>query len=307
MNTTTTAIAADTAIFGILVSAQPLNAWLGTCEPCRRPVRTEDGHDDKCTVPCPECGQDVTVERLYGTVTTQPCNAACMGATGPDCSCGCGGQNHGKVWQESGTALASALARYRTREGRAEAKRAAKAEQRERAFDRWCAMNAAAVKAILEDPHANPFLEDLAGRLRSGKRLTDNQCEAALRVSEQDASRAAERAARDARRAELAGTEPVPNGKATFTGEIQSTRWEDNPYGPGGSLKALVDCGAYRLWGTLPQGVFDALSAETGHGYGTEDIKGLRGRKVTITATVTPKAGETDFGYFKRPRGTLAV
>jgi hypothetical protein len=303
-----TATAPATTIDGILVSARPLDIWLGACAPCRRGVRTEQGTGDRCSTACPECSQPVDVERLYGTVTAQPCNAACMGATGPDCCCGCGGLNHGKVWQGFGAALASALAAYRTRQGQVEARRAAREERRANKFARWCHEHADVVKAVTEDPHANPFLEDLALQLRNGHELTDNQCTAALRAAERDARRAAERDERDARRAALAGTEPVPAGKVTFTGEILTTRWQDNPNGPGGALKALVDCGAYRLWGTLPSGVFAALSAEAGgHGYSAEDVRGLRGRKVTITATVTPKQGEADFGIFSRPRGTLAV
>ena len=30
------------------------------------------------------------------TLTDTPCNAACTHAIGPDCSCSCGGVNHGK-------------------------------------------------------------------------------------------------------------------------------------------------------------------------------------------------------------------
>jgi hypothetical protein len=304
MNTTTAA--GTDPILGILISAQPLNAWIGTCEPCKRGVRTETGTGDECMTACPGCGQQVPVERLYGTLAVRPCNAACMGAIGPDCECGCCGTNHGKAWQETGTALASALAAYRTRQGRAEAKRLAAQARRDNVFARWANANAEAVSAVMNDQHENPFLADLACQLRNRKILTGNQCAAALRAAERDARRAAERTERDARQAELAASEPVPTGKVTFTGEILSTRWQENDFGPGGSLKMLVDCGAYRLWGTVPSGVFSALSAEGG-GYSAEDVKNLKGRRVTITATVTPKPGELGFGFFSRPRGTLAA
>lgn len=33
---------------------------------------------------------------VVGTKTATPCNAACTDAIGPDCSCSCGGANHGR-------------------------------------------------------------------------------------------------------------------------------------------------------------------------------------------------------------------
>jgi hypothetical protein len=47
---------------------------------------------------CPACGvRHRTERRVKFTHSAHPgeCNAACMGATGPSCSCRCGGRNHG--------------------------------------------------------------------------------------------------------------------------------------------------------------------------------------------------------------------
>jgi hypothetical protein len=41
-------------------------------------------------------GRSLKVNRVKGIfVADKPCDARCMGATGPNCSCSCGGENHG--------------------------------------------------------------------------------------------------------------------------------------------------------------------------------------------------------------------
>lgn len=35
------------------------------------------------------------LKRLHGRVSTEPCGAKCLSATGPNCECSCGGKNHG--------------------------------------------------------------------------------------------------------------------------------------------------------------------------------------------------------------------
>lgn len=48
------------------------------------------GHDHWGTI--------VLLERIVGKVTKGRCNADCMSARGPLCSCSCGGRNHGRGW-----------------------------------------------------------------------------------------------------------------------------------------------------------------------------------------------------------------
>lgn len=43
-----------------------------------------------------DCGNGyLTGKRVLGTESAKKCGAACMGATGPNCDCSCGGRNHG--------------------------------------------------------------------------------------------------------------------------------------------------------------------------------------------------------------------
>jgi hypothetical protein len=71
-----------------------------------------------------------------------------------------------------------------------------------------------------------------------------------------------------------------PTGRQTLTGTIVSTKLVDGFYGT--VTKVLVDCGGFRLFGTLPA---------TGCG--------TRGAKVQWACTVEPK--EAGFGFFSRP------
>ena len=49
-----------------------------------------------CNFMCP-CGSRAAVQYMtVKVVAERACNGICMGATGPSCSCSCGGENHGK-------------------------------------------------------------------------------------------------------------------------------------------------------------------------------------------------------------------
>ena len=273
-----------------IAAASPLPVFLGTCKPCLRPnrVRSEEARGDVLTAACPDCGTPVQLERLYGTVTQMECASACMGASGPSCSCGCGGINHGGAFSESGEMLASALQRYRD----AQAKRAAAATERatarqraERtAFTDWYeAANADGDLDWLTGTDwygVDDFLSDLADRVNDGKMLSERQLPWVPRKRARYAQRAAERAERDANATE------VPTGRQEVSGVILATKVEDSPYGFDRSvIKVLVDAGTYRLWGTLPAAI----------GYAG------KGDRVKFTAKLEPKAGEVGFGFYSRP------
>jgi hypothetical protein len=98
---------------------------------------------------------------------------------------------------------------------------------------------------------------------------------------------------------------PVPTGKAlTVEGVILSTRVDDNPYGPGGTLKMLVKGdGGWRVWTTVPAGTLPDQ-------YGVADIEALPGKRIRFTATVElARKGKVDpsFGYASRPRKPVLV
>ena len=72
--------------------------YMFRCTRCRYVERRTFGLQDRVifNLRCPAC----TVGWLGGTqiigrVTDTKCDARCMGATGPNCECSCGGKNHG--------------------------------------------------------------------------------------------------------------------------------------------------------------------------------------------------------------------
>lgn len=39
-----------------------------------------------------------TVVEIHARKTAHKCDARCINATGPNCNCSCGGENHGRNW-----------------------------------------------------------------------------------------------------------------------------------------------------------------------------------------------------------------
>lgn len=273
-----------------LAAATPLPVFLGTCEPCRRPARVRDeaARGDRYAGTCPDCGGAVTLERVYGTVSRMTCDPRCEGATGPCCSCGCGGINHGGAWAKSGEMLAGALERYRAAQDKRAAAATERAESRQRAertaFSAWYdEANADGDLDWLTGTDwwgVDEFLAELAEKVNDRKMLSDRQLACVPRNRARYARRAAERAERDANATE------VPAGRQEVTGVVLATKTEDSPFGYNRTVtKMLVDAGTWRIWGTLPAAI----------GYAD------RGDRVKFTATLEPKAGEVGFGYFSRP------
>lgn len=85
------------ALFEMAAAPMPARA-IGKCSGCGQGVARESAELDWSTV-VHDCGRLVTLERVQGTVSeSRPCDARCMGAVGPVCSCSCGGRNHGGRW-----------------------------------------------------------------------------------------------------------------------------------------------------------------------------------------------------------------
>lgn len=288
-----------------IARTRALPVFLGKCEACVRPVRAEDDAEqsDHVRRPCPDCGQPVKVERLYGTVSEMACNALCEGAGGPSCDCACGGINHGGAWSKPGHMLASELATYRAGIAKRDAERQQRRE-RERAaerreFDTWQASNSALVTDLLavdwyEGKFPNGFLADMADIVRRHKILTERQAEAAARTI----AKRRDAAQRDAERAATATD--VPTGRHTITGTVVGKYWKDNPFSPYGAqtLCIVVDAGTYRVRGTCPDAlmVHRAPNGSFGGGDGIAN-----GDRVTFSAELKPDGRELGSGYFKRP------
>lgn len=129
-------------------------------------------------------------------------------------------------------------------------------------------------------------LDSIARKVRQYGEMSPRQLDLTVKLVDELVTAEAETARKAAELAAQPPAQPVPAGKAVVEGEIVSTRWQDNPYGPGGCVKmlVLVDAG-WKVWGTKPAALDDA---------------GV-GDRVRFTATVSPSDDDPSFGFFKRP------
>lgn len=299
-----------------LVSAQPTTGFLVRCEPCQRPVRsTVDGGraGDHLSVTCPDCSGHVMAQRIYGTVNRMECDPRCEGATGPVCSCACGGGNHGGTWIGKGTLLADELARYRAAQDKVAAKREAKREtERKRAasaFEIWATDNKTLIGYFSDHPASElgSFMSDMACKVMRHEILSPRMVEVAERIIREDAEREARDAAAEARKAEEArNAKPVPTGKAIMvTGTVVHTRLDESYHGYREVVtsKMLVAGDGWKIWSTIPRAIDDVNKTTPGN------LGGLKGKTVTFTADVSLSTKDPDpsFGIAKRPRNAEII
>ena len=282
-----------------MTSARPTTGYLGRCGPCMRPVRdTAIGGSDHLAISCPDCGQALTAQRVYGTTNAMECDPRCEGAYGPICVCGCGGVNHGGSWSKAGTMLADELAAYRAAQSAVEAKREARAvakrEAAQSAFGAWREAHPTLAKLLSSQDVDGSFMTDMSWQVLRGEPLTERQTEVAERIMREDAERVARIAA------EAANAKPVPTGKAIqVTGEIVSVRVDDSPYGPGMVCKMLVKGVGWKVWVSVPKAIADVNASSPGNHFG------LMNKRVTLTADVERSRDDEAFGYGKRPRAAV--
>jgi len=155
----------------------------------------------------------------------------------------------------------------------------------------------------------NPFLRSMAENLRiAGNEFTPNMLAALHRAVEQKAARAAESEAN-----------PVVEGRQVITGEVLSAKTRESDYGT--QYKILVkDDRGFKVYASIPKAqadeAFEAFSMEIGsNGHspydfgpacwflGTDDSKytGVKGRRITFTATVEVSQDDNGFGFGSRP------
>lgn len=291
-----------------MVSATALPYWLGVCKSCVRPIRIHDEHrtGDHVTYTCPECGNAVSLERLYGTVNAMECDPRCMGAAGPSCSCSCGGVNHGGAWQETGEILADALARYRAEQERKAAERERKAsiarKRRDDAFALWRKDHESTVAELLGtdwlfDKYPNGFLAELADMLYAHEALTDRQMEAAERILAKRHAAAQRQASRKL------NAVAIPEGRHEVTGTIVHIfRVQDNySYYGGDIIKMVVDCGTYSVSGTAPTALLLGIREREIAAKREYDCDhSPKGYRIKFRATLKP-GDELGKGRFSRP------
>lgn len=144
---------------------------------------------------------------------------------------------------------------------------------------------------------ANDFVDSLVRYAHRNGELTEAQVAAVLK--------GIERAERDR---EMGDPEPAPvpltTERLTIEGRIVSTKWRDDGFG-GGSLKMLVvDDRGFRVYGTLPDALFDAVWARVEPSEYSDVAAALRGGmklRVRFAAKVERSRKDETFGFYKRP------
>jgi hypothetical protein len=133
------------------------------------------------------------------------------------------------------------------------------------------------------------FMASVGYQLRRDGRLTDRQITTVERIIPEAIERAHAEALRiEERKAEAAQAAPAPAGRVTVTGEVVSTKWQNNDFG--GSLKMLVVATAgYRVWVTVPDVLLD------------DRCQLAKGTMVRFDAKLAPKTEDPTFAFGSRP------
>ncbi len=289
----------------------PTDRLSGVCQACRRPVVVESpGTSSYATLDCPECQQEVRLERVYGVQVDMNCDPRCQFATSSLCSCSCGGANHCKGWVppvevevtagsierlaawkvERDSRLASYRSHREAIDNRTKANREAKKAAELAAYELYLA-DERVVRFLAEAEQwgydvswGDDFLRSLWEQHNSGKTLSDRQLDAAIRALDRKATRAARKVE------EEANATPAPSGKVAVQGVVLSEDWREGYMGAK-VHKMLVkvtreDGRWYKVWSTVPR----SISANV-----------ERGRDVRFEATLVPSRDDPFFAYASRP------
>ncbi|MFI7608470.1 hypothetical protein ACIBTV_25420 [Micromonospora sp. NPDC049366] len=291
----------------------------GTCRECGFVNATYDVE----VMRCGGCDTRVRLTYVQGSHNAaQPCDSRCQYATGPVCSCACGGDNHRAgyihvdlvpVWvRERDRARhtakqAQAEQRRLTAEERKQARRAELLERHPELAD--LTREKYDVPGTRE--HLDGFLLEMFWAFGRGD-MTDRQAAAAAKAIQGERRYAAKVAERQARDAQLrAAGVRVPTGRVTFKGWIVSVKDDVNrfSYHANTVWKCVIETDeGWRVHGALPRGL--EPPEPTGSAEERDAIlalwKGwhdrLPGREVTIRAELSPSDDDPLFGFFKRPK-----
>jgi hypothetical protein len=100
----------------------------------------------------------------------------------------------------------------------------------------------------------------------------------------------AKQASAKARLVHEGGQVPVVDKRVQVEGVVLSFRWVDNAYGS--TLKMLVGCDGYKLWGTVPRDLVETVEA---------------GDRVRFVARLERSTDNDDFGFYSRPGNAEVV
>lgn len=175
-----------------------------------------------------------------------------------------------------GTGRYSYLVSSRRATERNRAKKAIERELRLRELtaerDAFAAENAETLALVREWAPKDRFLADLLNTLdNAGGILSEGQLAAVAPAVERIKAR--EAAARPV---------PVTSERIRVEGRVVSKKWVENDFG--GSLKMLVECDGFKLWGSVPRGLGAEVDA-----------------RVAFMAKVEPSSDDESFGFYSRP------
>jgi len=129
------------------------------------------------------------------------------------------------------------------------------------------------------------FVGDVVGNLTQYGELSERQVSAVRRVIESKQRFLAQR------EADKATMSPAPSGRVTFQGTVLSEKVTEGRYGIEHKMLVKAD-GDYKVWTTVPASM---------------QIDGLKGAKIELTATLTPKSDDPTFAIGKRPSGRVLL
>ena len=258
---------------------------VGTCPQCGAGV----GGATQGPATCPLCGARVFIRRVSGMASDSICDEACWWARGPDCECACAGAGHGLGYLHGPVPdriVVRNATTHRAKRARVEAKATAELTRRQA----WLSDDRLGLLSYLAgDADRSEFSADMVRAWERHGELTPRQ-EAASWVG---LKRNLEWAARDAAKALLPVVPAVVGDGTVITGQVVSTRVDDNSYG-GTVYKLLVlHDGGWKAWGTAPKALLADLR-----------LPELVGRRVRFTARTAPPINGTDptFVIFKHAR-----
>jgi hypothetical protein len=203
------------------------------------------------------------------------------------------------------------------RERKAEAERVEKNNRRQAAWDRLKEAHPE-VFALVDQARFNEdnaerdqFVLKLADQMWNldNNGYTDRQIAALQRVVDQRKART-----------EQAELNPAPTGRVVVTGTIKSAKLQDGDYGV--AYKILVESDeGFKVWCSLPsaqaaqamESFYEEIEAQgySAHDFGSgvwligshgdDRFPGVKGRRITFTATLSPSKDDKGFAFGSRP------
>lgn len=139
----------------------------------------------------------------------------------------------------------------------------------------------------------NTFVQDVMRRFDRKGEISERQIAAVIKVLDRDAQRAEQR---KQWATEAADAADAPTGKVTVTGEIISTKWQESGFHSVHKMIVKTEEG-WKLWVTVPSSVYDP----------SDSSLPITGKRVTLTANVTPSDRDPKFAFGKRPTNAAVI